>query len=147
MGDQEFEITKAVECMTKYCEMVTDKNRIRYCLEKALKLSQQGRPGPCWLDIPMNVQGAYIETDELIGYSGADDETLPCPVSNETADKVLDLIAESERPVFNVGNGVRIAGAHEVFYRVANKASGLFYWQIYGLDVDSINSSAYRNGL
>lgn len=121
MGDQEFDITKAVDCMTKYSEMVIDPNKIRYCLEKALKLSQSGRPGPCWLDIPMNVQGAYIETDELIGYDVEGDEALPCPVSNETADMVLDLIAKSERPVFNVGNGVRIAGAHEVFYRVANK--------------------------
>ncbi len=121
MGDQEFDITKAVDCMTKYSEMVIDPNKIRFCLEKALKLAQSGRPGPCWLDIPMNVQGAYIETDELIGYSGEDDEVLPSSVSDETADTVLDLIAKSKRPVFNVGNGVRIAGAHEVFYRVANK--------------------------
>ncbi len=120
MGDQEFDITKAVDCMTKYSEMVIDPKRIRYCLEKALKLAQSGRPGPCWLDIPMNVQGAYIETDELIGYDEEEDD-LPCPVSDETADRVLDLIAKSERPVFNVGNGVRIADAHEVFYRVANK--------------------------
>ena len=121
MGDQEFDITKAVDCMTKYSEMVIDPAKIKYCLEKALKLCKSGRPGPCWLDIPMNVQGAYIETDELIGYNGEGDEVLPCQVGNETADKVLDLIAESKRPVFNVGNGVRIAGAHEVFYRVANK--------------------------
>jgi len=121
MGDQEFDITKAVDCMTKYSEMVIDPNKIRYCLEKALKLAQSGRPGPCWLDIPMNVQGAYIETDDLVGYEGEEDEILPPSVSDETADKVLDLIAQSSRPVFNVGNGVRIAGAHEVFYRVANK--------------------------
>ena len=121
MGDQEFDITKAVDCMTKYSEMVIDPNRIKYCLEKALKLAFSGRPGPCWLDIPMNVQGAYIETDELIGYSGEEDEALPAPITDETADMVLDLIANSKRPVFNVGNGIRIAGAHEVFYRVANK--------------------------
>ncbi len=121
MGDQEFDITKAVDCMTKYSEMVIDPTKIRYCLEKALKLAQSGRPGPCWLDIPMNVQGAYIETDDLVGYNGEEDETLPPAVSNETADMVLDLIANSSRPVFNVGNGVRIAGAHDVFYRVANK--------------------------
>ena len=121
MGDQEFDITKAVDCMTKYSEMVIDPNKIKYCLEKALKLAYSGRPGPCWLDIPMNVQGAYIETEELIGYSGEEDEALPAPITDETADMVLDLIASSKRPVFNVGNGIRIAGAHEVFYRVANK--------------------------
>jgi acetolactate synthase I/II/III large subunit len=61
MGDQEFDICKAVECMTKYCEMVIEPAKIRYCLEKALCLAQAGRPGPCWLDIPLNVQGATIE--------------------------------------------------------------------------------------
>ncbi len=68
MGDQEFEITKAVECMTKYCEMVLDPMRIRFCLEKALYLAQSGRPGPCWLDIPLNVQGAYVESEDLLGF-------------------------------------------------------------------------------
>ena len=72
MGDQEFEITKAVSCMTKYCEMVLDPMRIRFCLEKALYLAQTGRPGPCWLDIPLNVQGAYIETEELLGFDPDD---------------------------------------------------------------------------
>ena len=72
MGDQEFEITKAVSCMTKYCEMVLDPMRIRFCLEKALYLAQTGRPGPCWLDIPLNVQGAYVETENLLGFDAAD---------------------------------------------------------------------------
>ena len=68
MGDQEFDIVKAIGCMTKYSEMVIDPMRIRYCLEKALYLAYSGRPGPCWLDIPLNVQGAYVETDELEGF-------------------------------------------------------------------------------
>lgn len=74
MGDQEFDITKAVDCMTKYSEMVIDPMRIRFCLEKALYLAQVGRPGPCWLDIPVNVQGAYIETDDLWGFDKDDYE-------------------------------------------------------------------------
>ena len=74
MGDQEFDITKAVASMTKYCEMVIDPMRVRFCLEKALYLSQTGRPGPCWLDIPLNVQGAYVEADELAGFDAADYE-------------------------------------------------------------------------
>lgn len=74
MGDQEFDITKAVDSMTKYCEMVIDPMRIRFCLEKALYLAQVGRPGPCWLDIPVNVQGAYIETEDLWGFDQDDYE-------------------------------------------------------------------------
>lgn len=74
MGDQEFDITKAIDCMTKYSEMVVEPMRIRYCLEKALYLAQSGRPGPAWLDIPLNVQGAYVDSDELIGFDPADYE-------------------------------------------------------------------------
>lgn len=72
MGDQEFDITKSIDCMTKYSEMLTDPYRVRYALEKCIFLSQTGRPGPCWLDIPVDIQGKFIETDELIGFDPAD---------------------------------------------------------------------------
>lgn len=149
MGDQEFDICRAVECMTKYCEMVIEPKRIRYCLEKALYLAQSGRPGPCWLDIPLDVQGAFVEADELAGFDPEDYEAggsgwsgnkeywaeeeqdqagkgekrqvLPGKVSRETVLAVLDHIAKARRPVFNVGNGVRIAGAHLAFLSVADR--------------------------
>lgn len=68
MGDQEFEITKSISCMTKYAEMLTDPMRVRYAVEKCIYLSQTGRPGPVWLDIPVDIQGTFIETDELVGF-------------------------------------------------------------------------------
>ncbi len=121
MGDQEFDICKAAQSMTKYCEMVVDKNRIRYCLEKALAVSRRGRPGPCWLDIPLDVQGSYIETDDLEPYDGATDEPLPPPVGDDTVASVISMIRSSRRPVFYAGNGIRISGGFEVFERVKNK--------------------------
>lgn len=74
MGDQEFDIVKSIDCMTKYSEMVIDPLRIRYCLEKALYLATSGRPGPTWLDIPLDVQGAYVDTEQLAGFDAADYE-------------------------------------------------------------------------
>ena len=68
MGDQEFEITKSITCMTKYAEMLSDPMRVRYAVEKCIYLSQTGRPGPVWLDIPVDVQGTFIETDDLVGF-------------------------------------------------------------------------------
>lgn len=147
MGDQEFDITKSIDCMTKYSEMVIDPMRIRFCVEKALYLSDSGRKGPTWLDIPLDIQGAYVETDDLIGFDPADYEAggtgwaakspaeipedtagrgekrqvLPPKATEETARVIIEKIRESRRPVFNVGNGVRLAGAHEVFLRVAEK--------------------------
>ena len=133
--------------MTKYCEMVTDPLRIRYCLEKALYLAEHGRPGPTWLDIPLDVQGAFVETDELPGFdpenyeAGGDgfaapsahkipeDEAgkgeyravLPKKVSRELAEEIIAHIAAAKRPVFNAGNGIRIANAHAEFLAVARK--------------------------
>ena len=121
-GDQEYDICKSVEPMTKYCEMVTDPKRIRYAVEKALYLAQTGRPGPCWLDIPLNVQGAMIEADELEGYDPSEDDLPKAPkVTMEQVNAVLDKIRQAKRPVFNAGNGIRIAGAFDVFRRVADK--------------------------
>ncbi len=153
MGDQEFDICQAVSSMTKYCEMVTDPKRIRFCLEKALYLARSGRPGPCWLDIPLDVQGAFVEEEDLGGFDPEDYEaggsgwgdgsgragkpSHPAKIREDDAgfgekrqvlpgepeaalmEKVLDKIREAKRPVFYVGNGIRIAGAYEVFLEAA----------------------------
>ncbi len=128
MGDQEFDITKAVDCMTKYSEMVIDPKQIRYCLEKALYLAYSKRPGPSWLDIPVDVQGAYVETEELEGFDEESyerecslTEKLPEKVTDETARIIIEKIRRSKRPVLNAGNGIRIAGAYQVFCRVVKK--------------------------
>ncbi len=123
VGDQEFDICKAVDCMTKYCEMVIEPNKIRYCLEKAFYIASHGRPGPCWLDIPLNVQGSYIETDELEGYVPEEDykKELPPTVSDEAADAIIEKIRQAKRPVFYAGNGIRISGGYEDFRAVMEK--------------------------
>ena len=85
MGDQEYDITKSVQYMTKFAAMLEDPKDIRYLLEKAWHLATTGRPGPVWLVIPVNFQGGYIETDELRGYDPAEDDAqLPPSVDDAT---------------------------------------------------------------
>lgn len=121
-GDQEFDIVKMVSHITKYAWMVTDPADIRYCLEKALYLAKTGRPGPVWLDIPLNVQGAYIETERLRGFDPKEEEKDTVPkVTDELAKEIIAKIRKAKRPVLNAGNGIRIAGAAEVFLRVVEK--------------------------
>lgn len=122
MGPQEFDIVKAVSCMTKYAEMVVDANTIKYHLQKAIFLATNGRPGPVWLDIPLDVQGGYIDTDNLIEFNPSEciDEVSK-NVDNDIVDCVLKKIIDSKRPVFNAGNGIRIAGAYDAFNRVIHK--------------------------
>lgn len=122
MGDQEFDICKAVSSMTKYCEMVIDPMNIRKCLEKALYLAQTGRPGPCWLDIPLNVQGAFIETEELQGWDSSEyEKTLPQPISDDLLSTVIEKIKNAKRPVLNAGNGIRISGGFQQFRTLVEK--------------------------
>ena len=68
VGDQEYDIVKSVEPMTKYATMLENPLKIRYVLEKGWHLATTGRPGPVWIDIPVNYQGMYIDTDELESY-------------------------------------------------------------------------------
>lgn len=118
-GVQEFDIIGSVSNMTKYCELIIDPNKIRYCLEKALYYAYNGRPGPCWLDIPQDVQGAIIETDTLEGFVAEQDATPT--VLDADIDMILEKIKEAERPVLFVGNGVRLAGAHDAMLKLIEK--------------------------
>ena len=121
MGDQEFDICKSVDSMTKYCEMVIDPNKIKYCLQKALHIATTGRPGPCWLDIPLNVQGAYIETEDLEEFD-PQEYNKPLPVLDSSViNNVIDKIKNSKRPVLYAGNGIRISGGFKEFEELVNK--------------------------
>lgn len=122
MGDQEFDICRAVDSMTKYCEMVIDPKEIRYCLEKALYLAQTGRPGPCWLDIPLNVQAAVIETDELRAFDPAEcAEEMPKEPGEDTIEEIIRRVRAAKRPVINAGNGIRLSGGYSEFCRLVEK--------------------------
>lgn len=113
VGDQEFDITKAVSSMCKYAVMLEDAQKIRYVLEKAFCLMKSGRPGPVWIDIPVNFQGTEIETDTLEPYRP--EETGVPVVSDETIRCVLSKIKNAKRPVLYAGNGIRISGGYDSF--------------------------------
>ena len=120
-GDQEYDIVKTVEPMTKYAAMVTDPNDIKFHLEKALYLATHGRPGPVWLDIPMNIQGAMIDEEKLISYDfPATEKQEPPSLDAELIKKILLKIRDAERPVLMIGTGVRISGAYNEFLKLVD---------------------------
>ena len=139
MGDQEYDITKSVEHMTKYAVMIENPKTIRYHLERAWHLATTGRPGPVWIDIPVDYQGMYIETDELEGYTAdEDDAKLPPEVSEEIVKEVIEKIKNAKRPVFHAGYGIRLAGAYREFREVAEKLNIpiVTYWNAVDLVED-----------
>ncbi len=122
VGDQEYDIVKSVKPMCKYAEMLEKPEDIRYMLEKAWHLATTGRPGPVWIDIPVNYQGGYIETEDLKGYNPQeDDAVLPPPVSEETIETILNKIAAAKRPVIYAGGGIRLSGGYGEFRKVIEK--------------------------
>lgn len=139
MGDQEYDIVKSVTPMTKYAVMIEDPRDIRYALEKGWHLATTGRPGPVWIDIPVNFQGGFIETDELRGYDPAEDDAeLPPAVTDEVIATVLEKIKNAKRPVFHAGYGIRLSGGYEAFRSVMEKLNVpvVTYWNAVDLIED-----------
>ncbi len=122
-GDQELDIEELVRPITKYATMVTDPRAIRYHLEKALYLATSGRPGPVWLDIPLDVQAAKIDPDDLLpGFDPAElDEPWKATDVDAAAAEILARIAKAERPVVFAGSGVRLSGAHDAFLTLIDR--------------------------
>lgn len=139
MGDQEYDIVKSVEHMTKYAVMVENPSDIRYILEKAWHLATTGRPGPVWVDIPVNYQGGYIETTDLKGYDPTEDDALlPPPIDNDTIDLIIDKIKSAKRPVLHAGYGIRLSGGYAEFRKVIDKLNIpiVTYWNAVDLIED-----------
>jgi len=137
LGDQEVDITRLVETITKYAVMVTDPATVRYHLERALHLALQGRPGPVWLDVPMNVQGAEIDPEALQPYDPAEDAfRVPDPeLARAGARAVLAALARAERPVLLGGSGLWSAGAEAAFRDLADRLELPFVTAFNGHDL------------
>jgi acetolactate synthase-1/2/3 large subunit len=118
LGDQEFNIIDSVKNMTKYAVQVNDASEIRYHLEKACSLATSGRPGPVWIDIPLNIQSMNIEPDELNGYNEVMELLSP---SQLEIDSLLEKWNQAKKPLMVVGNGIRLSGGIEELYKILDK--------------------------
>ena len=122
LGDQEVDIIRMVEGITKYAVLIEDPKTIRYHLERALHLASSGRPGPVWLDVPINVQAAQINPAELQGYDPSEDA-----IAWETHDldkavgEVVAKLAKAERPVIYAGSGIRLSGSYKTFLQLVER--------------------------
>lgn len=118
MGDQEFNIVGAVGGMTKYADILVDKNDVRYMVEKAIHLATTGRMGPTWIDIPGDVQSAFVETDDLKGYEPAD---MDKAAKKEDLEYIIKKIKESKRPVVYAGSAIRLSNSYKEFMELVDK--------------------------
>lgn len=122
LGDQEFQIVDCVDNMTKYAHMITNPEEIRYHLEKAWYLATNGRFGPVWLDIPLDVQAAVVDVDHLKGFDPEKEGETETPNYDPSlTDEILDKIAHAKRPVLFAGTGIRLSGAYNEFLKLVEK--------------------------
>ena len=122
LGDQEVDIVRMVEGISKYAVLVQDPKTIRYHLERALHLASSGRPGPVWLDVPINVQAAQINPDELQDYNPSEDAIAwENGDLDEAAGEVVRRLKAAERPVVYAGTGVRLSGQYDLFMQLASR--------------------------
>ncbi|MEI6321697.1 MAG: thiamine pyrophosphate-binding protein [bacterium] len=122
LGDQEIDIVEMVKGITKYAVLIDDPLSVRYHLERALHLATQGRPGPVWLDVPIDVQAAKIDPEALHGYNPAED-TMEFETSDLPAEVVaiIKRMAAAKRPVIYAGTGIRLSGQYELFLKLADR--------------------------
>jgi acetolactate synthase I/II/III large subunit len=116
-GVQEADIVSIVESLTKYAVMVNEPEEILYHLEKAVHLAQTGRPGPVWIDIPLDVQGFSIDTSELKHFIPDADTTQEI----KGIDQFIEMYEQAERPIILAGNGVRLSGSVEKLREFVSK--------------------------
>jgi acetolactate synthase-1/2/3 large subunit len=119
LGVQEVDICAIVGPITKYAQTILEPNDIRYHLEKAVFLAMKGRPGPVWIDIPLDVQAAPIDETQLRGfdpeeYAHADFLHGTSNVPAEVA-RAIEAFNACERPLLFAGNGIRLARAEKEF--------------------------------
>jgi len=144
-GFHEVNITKIVESVTKYAVTVRDPKSIGYHLDKAIFLAKTGRPGPVWVDIPVDIQGTMIEPSQLIPFEPEREfpnSVVPQVQASEIA-QLVEHLKRARRPVFLSGHGIRLAGQKDAFLRLAELVHVPVVTSRNGLDLISYDHPLY----
>jgi acetolactate synthase-1/2/3 large subunit len=120
-GVQEVDIISLVKPITKYAVTIESSADVRKCMEEAIWQMKSGRPGPVWVDVPLDVQAASVNPAELVGF-------IPPVETSGSAleasiERINEIVSQAERPLLLVGHGVRISGATYIFRELAEKLS------------------------
>ena len=141
LGDQEADIVAVVTPITKYAKTVTEPTEILYELDKAMYLALNGRPGPVWLDIPLDVQAAMVDEKTLRAFEPSEVRSQKSEVRSQMSvvsgqlDEMLERLAKAKSPVIYVGNGVRLAERTKQFIQLAERLDVPVVTAISGSDI------------
>ena len=141
-GPQEVDITSIVQSITKYAKTIQKPTDIKYELEKAIFLAKDGRKGPVWLDVPLDIQAAEVNSNIIRGFKTKKVKDSKDSKDNLKYEKILKLIYEAKRPLFLIGHGVRLSGAEKQFKKLIQllKIPTVFTW-------NALDLMEYKNNL
>ena len=135
LGDQEVDIIAMVGRITKFAVALQDPADTLRVVQKALHLATRGRPGPVWIDVPIDVQGALVDPETLQAYDAASDDDRLGEAPNTAAEEqllsgealeaavgeLLDELCHADRPVILAGAGIRLSGQVAAFLEFAER--------------------------
>jgi acetolactate synthase I/II/III large subunit len=119
-GLQELNIIDIVKPVTKYAIMINDPKSIGYHLDKAYYKATTGRTGPVWIDIPVDIQGMTIDTQDLLEYT-EDYDTTSNELEDDNFKNIVKLLEKSTRPVLVAGNGIKLSNGKLSFLEFVKK--------------------------
>lgn len=120
LGDQEADIKSMVQSITKYCVTITDVKDVKYELDKAIYIALNGRPGPVWVDVPLDIQGAMVDESTMREFDPSEiHDNIDHGLIDKQIEELLAKIEEAKSPVIYVGNGVRLAKRENEFIKIA----------------------------
>ena len=139
LGDQEINIIDIVRPVTKFAATITNSLDTGKLLDEAVHYAITGRPGPVWLDVPLDVQGALVDEKEMLPFVLQNESIEPNYLEPKVSE-VFKLIKKSKRPVILAGQGIRISGANDFFYNLVPKLGVPILSTFNGIDlIDSDN--------
>jgi acetolactate synthase I/II/III large subunit len=137
LGDQEIDIVEIVKPVVKYAKMIIDPKSIKMEIEKAINIATSGRPGPVWLDIPLDVQASIIDKEDLIPTENKD---LPINLNDDDVRQTIEEIKKAKRPVIIAGHGIKIADGKTHLLEFVSKINIPVLSTFNGFDIMSSNS-------
>lgn len=135
VGVQEADIVALVKPITKYAVMLTNADDALYHLEKAYYIAKSGRPGPVWIDVPMDIQSHEVKPDELRHFNPSELKGEKTTASEWEINDLANELKKAKRPIIIAGHGIRLAGAVEDFYQMIHKYKIPVVCSRMGLDI------------
>lgn len=135
-GTQEVNIIPIIKSITKFSTVVNKPELIRHDLEQAIYMANEGRPGPVWLDIPLDVQSSMIDPDKLIPFdpSKLENKYKKAPTDKEIIE-VVELLKKSRKPLLIAGNGIKLSKATNEFLKLVETLKVPVVSTLLGLDI------------